>query len=220
MPEINPMAGSTRPHTPTAAWRAISAGNERFVQGKPLHPIQGAERRFELTGGQQPFATIFGCSDSRVAAEVIFDRGLGDLFVIRTAGHVAGPTEIGSLEYGSEILGIPLIIVLGHDSCGAVSSAITAFETGQMPHGFVRDLVERVTPSVNAAYRKGATSADEIEAEHVRATVHLLRQRSRPIAKRIENGSLAIVGLVYKLSDGAAQVLEVAGRIDGLESSE
>lgn len=210
-------ANASRPQTPTEAWTALRDGNRRFVAGGPNHPNQSADRRHELAAGQRPFATFFGCSDSRVAAEVIFDQGLGDLFVIRTAGHVSGPTELGSLEFGAEVLEIPLIVVLGHDSCGAVGAAIEAFESGRMPGGFLRDLVERVTPSVNAASRKGLTTMDEIEAEHVRATVELLEQRSRSIADRVADGRLAIIGLVYKLTEGEARVVNVIGDVGDIE---
>lgn len=205
-----------RPSTPTEAWCELRSGNERFVSGKPKHPNQGADRRHRLAAGQRPFSTLFGCSDSRVAAEVIFDQGLGDMFVVRTAGHVAGPTELGSLEFGAEILEIPLIIVLGHDSCGAVTSTMDAFESGRMPGGFLRDLVERVTPSVNAAMRKGADSVDAIVAEHVKQTVHLIEQRSRVVAERVADGRLAIVGLVYKLAEGNAHVVSMLGHVEGL----
>lgn len=205
-----------RPSTPTEAWSELRSGNERFVSGSPKHPNQGADRRNQLAAGQRPFSTLFGCSDSRVAAEVIFDQGLGDMFVIRTAGHVVGPTELGSLEFGTEILEIPLIIVLGHDSCGAVTSTMEAFESGRMPGGFLRDLVERVTPSVNAAHRKGAENVDDVVAEHVKQTVHLIEQRSRVIAERVADGRLAIIGLVYKLAEGNAHVVSMLGHVQGL----
>src|SRR5690606_41469675 len=108
-----------------------------------LHPSQGAARRAELAVAQNPFAVIFGCSDSRVAAEIIFDQGLGDAFVVRTAGHVLDTTVIGSIEYGIGVLGTPLIVVLGHDHCGAVEAASDALRTCQIPHGFVRWNVDR-----------------------------------------------------------------------------
>ena len=122
-----------RPSSPAQAWAELQAGNERFISGSPLHPNQSIEHRGELASGQKPFATFFGCSDSRVAAEVIFDQGLGDLFVVRTAGHVLGPTALGSLEFGASVLEIPLIVVLGHDSCGAVKAALSAYSDGDMP---------------------------------------------------------------------------------------
>src|SRR6478752_2791844 len=104
--------------TPQAAFEMLLAGNGRFVAGTPQHPNQDAARRAQTAPSQTPFAVLFGCSDSRLAAEIIFDRGLGDLFVVRTAGHVLGPEVLGSIEYGVSVLGAPLVVVLGHDSCG------------------------------------------------------------------------------------------------------
>lgn len=203
-----------RPDTPADAWAALRAGNERFVAGCPRHPNQSVEYRHELTKGQRPFATFFGCSDSRVAAEVIFDQGLGDLFVVRTAGHVVSPTELGSLEFGALVLDIPLIVVLGHDSCGAIKATTAAYDSGAMPPGFLRDLIERVTPSVIASYRRGSTTTDEVEAEHVRQTVQLIRERSRIIAERIDDGRLAILGLTYALAQGRARVVGHLGALN------
>src|SRR6478735_1907906 len=109
--------------TPGDAFDLLMAGNQRFVSGAPEHPNQDATRRTEIAPSQQPFAVVFGCSDSRLAAEIIFDRGLGDLFVVRTAGHVLGAEALGSIEYGVALLDCPLVVVLGHDSCGAVTAA-------------------------------------------------------------------------------------------------
>ena len=110
----------------TEAWRRLADGNERFVDDRPEHPRQDADRRAELASGQQPVAAILGCSDSRVAAEVLFDQGLGDLFVIRNAGQVASASAIASIEYAVAVLGVPLVVVLAHDRCGAVKAAIDA----------------------------------------------------------------------------------------------
>ncbi|MFE5549268.1 carbonic anhydrase, partial [Streptomyces sp. NPDC056534] len=112
--------------SPAVALDALLAGNTRFVSGAPQHPNQDAARRTELAPGQDPFAVILGCSDSRLAAEIIFDQGLGDLFVVRTAGHVLGTEVLGSVEYATSVLGARLVVVLGHDSCGAVAAARAA----------------------------------------------------------------------------------------------
>lgn len=127
------------------AWQRLLDGNERFVTGDSLHPNQNASRRSELVHTQNPFAVIFGCADSRLAAEIIFDVGLGDVFVVRTAGHVIDDAVLGSLEYAVSVLHVPLIVVLGHDNCGAVTAAKEAVETGESPQGHIRDLVERIT---------------------------------------------------------------------------
>ncbi|MDG9702600.1 carbonic anhydrase [Streptomyces sp. DH37] len=197
--------------TPRDAFELLMAGNQRFVAGTPEHPNQDATRRAEIAPSQQPFAVLFGCSDSRLAAEIIFDRGLGDLFVVRTAGHVAGTEVLGSIEFGASVLNAPLVVVLGHDSCGAVAAACSALENGQTPGGFVRDVVERVTPSVLAARAAGREKADEILAEHIEHTVDLLLERSRVLAERVAAGRLGVVGLSYRLADGSAQLVASRG---------
>ncbi|MFI7610524.1 carbonic anhydrase [Nonomuraea terrae] len=197
--------------TSKEAFELLLDGNRRFVAGAPEHPNQDATRRAEIAPGQRPFAVLFGCSDSRLAAEIIFDRGLGDLFVVRTAGHVMGAEVLGSIEYGVDVLDCPLVVVLGHDSCGAVGAACAALEDGIAPAGYVRDVVERVTPSVLAARAAGRVQADEILAEHVRHTVDLLLDRSRVLAGRVGAGRAAVVGLCYRLADGSAQVVAARG---------
>ncbi|MFE2058345.1 carbonic anhydrase [Streptomyces sp. NPDC059446] len=204
-----------QPPTPRDAFELLMAGNQRFVSGSSEHPNQDAARRAETAPSQRPFAVLFGCSDSRLAAEIVFDRGLGDLFVVRTAGHVAGTEVLGSIEFGVSVLDAPLVVVLGHDSCGAVAAACSALEDGQTPGGFVRDVVERVTPSVLAARAAGRETAEEILAEHIEQTVDLLLERSRVLAERVAAGRLGVVGLSYRLADGSARL--VASR--GLEAT-
>jgi carbonic anhydrase len=202
-----------RPSTPAQAWAELAAGNERFVSGNHAHPNQDAATRGELAHGQKPFATVFGCADSRVAAEIIFDQGLGDLFIVRTAGHVVDSGVLGSIEYGVHVLGIPLVGILGHDSCGAVAATVEALDNGPMPGGYLRDLVERVTPSVLAARQAGRVGTDEIEAEHVRQTGLLLLERSRVLAEAVAEGRCAVVGMVYDLADGQARIVGSTGDI-------
>jgi carbonic anhydrase len=197
--------------TPDDAFEQLLAGNRRFVSGTPEHPNQDAARRAETASSQQPFAVLFGCSDSRLAAEIIFDRGLGDLFVVRNAGHVVSPDVLGSIEYGVDLLDCPLVIVLGHDSCGAVGAACGVLDSGKAPGGYVRDLVERVTPSVLSARAAGRAEPEEIIAEHVRITTDLLLDRSRVIAGNIAAGRTAVVGLRYQLADGRAQFVAAHG---------
>ncbi|NLU69075.1 carbonic anhydrase [Streptomyces sp. HNM0574] len=199
------------PQSPSEAFELLLSGNQRFVAGTPDHPNQDAARRAETAPSQAPFAVLFGCSDSRLAAEIIFDRGLGDLFVVRTAGHVAGPEVLGSIEYSVTVLNTPLVIVLGHDSCGAVAATRAALADGGTPGGFVRDVVERVTPSVLSARAAGLTGDDDIIAEHIRQTVDLLMDRSRVLAERVAAGQTAVVGLSYRLADGSARLVSSRG---------
>jgi carbonic anhydrase len=199
--------------TPALAWRRLREGNERFVNGESSHPNQDASRRSSLVENQHPFAVIFGCSDSRLAAEIIFDVGLGDVFVVRTAGQVIDDAVLGSLEYSIGVLGVPLIVVLGHDSCGAVSATKSAVETGQMPVGFIRDLVERITPSVLTSLRNDKTEVNDMVVEHVKQTSHRLVDSSRVISDAIENGRAAVIGLSYNLADGRADLVSGVGEL-------
>ncbi|TWS20532.1 carbonic anhydrase [Tsukamurella asaccharolytica] len=199
--------------TPPGAWRALRDGNRRFVEGVPAHPNQGASRVAELAAGQQPTAVLFGCGDSRVAAEVIFDQGLGDMFVVRTAGHIIDAAVLGSIEYAIEVLKVPLIAILGHDSCGAVAATVNSIDTGTMPPGYIRDIVERLTPSVLAGRREGLTDVNDITAQHVMETGRLLRERSRIIAQGVDEGRVAIVGLTYELAEGKVHLRSAVGDI-------
>jgi carbonic anhydrase len=206
---------SPRPTTPAEAWTALRAGNDRFVRGEMQHPSQSIDRRAELSLSQHPFAVLFGCSDSRVAAEIIFDQGLGDLFVVRTAGHVLDTTVIGSIEYGVEVLGAPLVVVLGHDSCGAVAAATAALNDGELPRGFVRAVVDRVIPSIVNLARSTDEPIDPaaLGHEHVRHTVQMLQGYSVSLAEAVAEGRCAIVGLEYTLADGRVALTESVGDV-------
>ncbi len=156
---------------------------------------------------------VFGCADSRVAAELIFDQGLGDMFVVRTAGQAIDSAVLGSIEFAVTVLGVPLIVVLGHDSCGAVKAALSAIQDGAIPGGFVRDVVERVAPSILMGRRDGLSRVDEFEDRHVRETVAQLTSRSTAIAERVAAGTLAVAGVGYHLADGRAVLLDHVGDI-------
>lgn len=203
--------------SPAQAWSALRSGNARFMKGDVAHPDQDAARRAELSHSQHPFAVIFGCSDSRVAAEIIFDQGLGDTFVVRTAGHVLDTTIIGSIEYGVDILGTPLVVVLGHDNCGAVAAAVHTLTTGEQATGFVRAVVDRVIPSIVNITSNGSSLAnldpDTLRREHVRHTVEMLHAYSAGLRTAIEEGRTAIVGVEYALADGQARLVDVVGNV-------
>jgi carbonic anhydrase len=191
----------------------LLAGNQRFVEGHRAHPNQDAHRRAQVAQGQTPFALIFGCSDSRVAAEIIFDRGLGDLFVVRTAGHIIDNGVLGSIEFGVDLLEIPLVVVLGHDGCGAVKATMEAQATGRMPSGYVRHVVELVMLSVLTARRAGVVSVNDVVAAHAQDTALLLPERSKAIADRIADGSCAVVAMEYTLTEGKARLLSTLGDV-------
>jgi len=168
-----------------------------------VHPHQDAERRAELVTSQRPFAVVFGCSDSRLAAEIIFDRGLGDLFVVRTAGHIVGPEVLASIEYGVGVLGAPLLVVLGHDSCGAVRAAHDAVSGVADPPPGLRAIVERIRPSLQST---PGDDLDAVGATHVRLTVDALRS-SEGIAAEVALGRCGVVGMTYRLARGRVSVV-------------
>jgi len=199
--------------TPAQAWEALQSGNKRFIGGNPDHPRQDVERREELANTQHPVAAIFGCSDSRLAAEIIFDLGLGDAFVIRNAGQVISGSVLGSLEYAVDILQVPLILVLGHDECGAVRAAIdsqAADATPLPPH--IANLIAPIIPAVHrvTGTQEGATvdpatvESREVGREHLRDTVAEMLESSEMISAAVADGNLAIVGANYRLLEGRA----------------
>jgi carbonic anhydrase len=199
--------------TPLAVWTEMQEGNARFVAGEPRHPRQDVDRRHELAAAQAPRAALFGCSDSRLAAEIIFDEGLGDLFVVRNAGQVISDSVVGSLEYAVAVLGVPLIVVLGHDACGAVRAAIesTGADAPALPAHIWR-LIAPIVPAVRRVQRElvaeggVATEVDpeHVGREHLRDTVAELLHSSELISDAVAAGTLAIVGANYRLSEGTA----------------
>lgn len=192
--------------TPAKAWQEMVRGNERFVRGEPLHPRQDVERRAELATGQAPHAALFGCSDSRLSAEIIFDKGIGDLFVVRNAGQIISESVLGSLEYAVGILHVPLIVVLGHDECGAVLAAIASTKPDAVqlpPH--IASLVSKIVPAVHRVADRGDdVDSSEVGREHLRDTISELIESSELISDAIAAGTLAIVGANYRLLEGTA----------------
>jgi carbonic anhydrase len=201
--------------SPTAAWHALVDGNHRFVGGTPAHPRQDIDRRETVADAQRPFAALFGCADSRLSAEIIFDVGLGDLFVVRNAGQVIAETILGSLEYSVEVLGVPLILVLGHDECGAIRATIDATEGKLNSKGeFIHNLVERIRPTVLAANAAGKHNIDDVTELHVQDTINELLTRSTLIADAVKIGKLAVVGANYKLALGEIHPIVIVGDIE------
>jgi carbonic anhydrase len=210
--EFQRLNNTIRPETPSEAWTVMLEGNQRFVTDSPLHLRQDFGLRQELAKEQKPYAALFGCSDSRLSAEIIFDVSLGDLFVVRNAGQVIAETILGSLEYAVEVLGVPLILVLGHDECGAIRTTMDSVEGNLVPSGeFIHNLVQRISPTVLAAKANGLHQIDEIADLHVRDTINELIARSSLIAERIESGKLAVVGANYKLTLGEIHEIVVIG---------
>lgn len=193
--------------TPIEAWGAMRDGNHRFMAQDVDHPHQDKTRRDLLTTGQRPHAAVLACSDSRVPVEIVFDQGLGDVFVIRTAGEITDLSVLASLEFAVDALDVPLVVVLGHESCGAVAAAQTALNTGELPDGFQRVLVEKVTPSLLAARKNGLTETPDFEKQHVTEIAHHIMDRSPEIQQRVQDGRCAVMGMRYRLADGLAEPL-------------
>ncbi len=205
---------NARPETPAEAWEALLAGNRRFVTDTREHPNQDVDRRNALAAAQVPFAALFGCADSRLSAEIIFDVGLGDLFVVRNAGQVIAETILGSLEYAVEVLKVPLILVLGHDECGAVRAAINATEGTLAAKGqFIQHIVAAIQPTVTNANAIGRGDIDSVTELHIQDTINDIVSRSKVIAEAVSAGKLAIVGANYKLSGGEVHPLQVVGNV-------
>ncbi|WCZ35896.1 carbonic anhydrase [Corynebacterium heidelbergense] len=210
--------------TPVEALTAMLEGNRRFVAEELTRPNQDPHYRRTLAEGQSPHAVVLACSDSRVPVELVFDQGLGDVFVIRTAGHITDLSVLASLEFAVDGLDVPLVVILGHEGCGAVGAAQRALEHGELPDGFQRVLVEKVTPSLLSARANGLESVIDFERNHVREIAHHIVDRSPQISRRVNNGSCAVVGLRYCLTDGHAEPLITFGlqalpRIPGVEGA-
>ncbi len=195
--------------TPKQAWQSMLEGNENFVAGTPRHPNQDGARRAEVAVAQTPMAALFGCADSRLAAEIIFDKGLGDLFVVRNAGQVISESAIGSLEYAVELLNVPLIVILAHDECGAVRAAIdgSALDAQPLPVHIWR-LIAPIVPAARLVLAEtGGSSIADIDPElvgreHLRQTVAALLHSSELISEAVAEGRLGIVGANYRLGEG------------------
>ncbi len=194
------------PLTADAALAKLKLGNMRFVASKPIHPHQGSARRIKLSAGQHPFAAILSCADSRVPPELLFDEGLGDLFVVRIAGNVVDDAIIGSLEYGAHHLEIPLLVVLGHASCGAVTAAVNGGEV----EDHVKSLIAAIHPAVEKARpMSGDLTANAISV-NVEQSVDLLARSTPTLAARIAEHKLKVVGAIYDLATGKVTWLKPA----------
>lgn len=187
-----------QPISPNAALERLLEGNRRFVEGKRQNPNQSRLRLQETAVAQYPFASILGCADSRVPAEIVFDQGLGDLFVVRVAGNVASQTAIGSLEFATAVLGSQMIIVLGHSRCGAVQAAI---KDEPLP-GRIGVFVEEIKPAVERVRLKTGDLEENATIANVQHQVEELQQASTILAKLIKEGKLKIVGGRYDLASG------------------
>lgn len=188
--------------TPDQALQMLTEGNRRFVTRKRKNPNQGAGRLTEVAKGQNPFAAILGCADSRVPAEIVFDQGLGDLFVCRIAGNVATPEEIGSLEFGSLVLGAKVIMVLGHERCGAVDATIKG---AQVP-GQIGSLLDAIKPAVEKSKDQRGDRLENATKANILGQAEKLKL-SPVMSELIREGKLKVVGAYYDLDTGAVTMV-------------
>jgi len=206
-----------RPETAEQALEMLKQGNARFVENVQ-NPQSTLLASNALTHVHEPFAIILGCSDARVPAEIVFDQGLGDLFVIRVAGNVVAPSQIGSVEFAAEKFGTKLVVVLGHSHCGAVTACVeTLINPDQQFSPNLRSIVDRIRPSVYNLHEIYTANGQDIDAQelinrgikaNVRMSVTQLKHGSRILEDAVNNGSLIIVGAVYDLDTGKVTFIE------------
>jgi carbonic anhydrase len=198
--------GPTTRYTPTDALDLLMAGNVRYSSGMPEHRNTGIDRIAETATGQSPFAIVLACADSRVPAELVFDRGVGDIFVVRVAGNTSGAFQAGSIEYAVEHLGTPLIVVMGHTSCGAVGAAASGAEV----HGNIGAILAPIAPAIQEA-KAAAPDASPTEVAGLAVRYNVMRSMndlilsSPAIASGVQGGSVRMVGAVYDLSTGRVE---------------
>jgi carbonic anhydrase len=202
--------------TAREALERLREGNRRFVASIGNHATMPSIRRVDLQSQQQPFAIVLGCSDSRVPAEIVFDQGLGDLFVIRVAGNIVAPSQIGSVEFAASRFGTPLVVVLGHTQCGAILATIEELQqTGGHQSRNLRSIVDRVRPSVEILLqtelrRDPAALVHHAVRANVIASVNHLRHGSALLEQLIARGELSVVGAEYSLETGFVEFFESA----------
>jgi len=192
--------------TPDEALNSLMAGNARYVNRSPIHPNQSAERQAEVAQSQRPWAAIMGCIDSRVPPELIFDQGLGDLYVTRTAGQVIDNVALGSLEYSVKT-GAKLIMVLGHTNCGAVNATIQTIQTNGHADGQIEAIVEAIKPAVISAQSQPGDLLDNSTRANVALEIQYVKSSSQIISNALNQNAIKIVGAINNLATGAVTLL-------------
>jgi carbonic anhydrase len=190
---------------PAEAISKLKEGNGRYTSGNLEHPGQTTERRAELAKDQHPFAVILSCSDSRVPPEIVFDQGLGDLFVVRVAGNVIDDHGLGSIEYAVDHLGARLIVVLGHQSCGAVKAAKETIAAKGKAPGHIQSLVTAIKPVVEATAKDDLDTTVKANVKHV---VKALRSSTPILKAKVDSGEVQVIGGYYSLDTGAVSLLD------------
>lgn len=200
------------PRDPKLVWEGLLEGNRRFAEGTPIRPNQSVSRREELTLGQSPRAAVITCGDSRVPVELLFDVGLGDIFTVRTAGEVVDSAVLASLEFAVAGLGVEVLVVLGHESCGAVrATAEVVLNGAEVPVGHQRTIVEQIAPSILESKTKGGHTDADFERAHAQAVLAKIVQISPVIADAIAAGKTAAIAARYRLADGMVELVSSEG---------
>ncbi|MEG4857920.1 carbonic anhydrase [Microcoleus sp. K1-B6] len=189
--------------TPNNALKKLMEGNQRYIEQKRTFPDQTRSRVVEVAQGQHPFATILACSDSRVAPEIIFDQGLGDLFDIRVAGNFLDDVVLGNIEYATLELGVPLLVILGHERCGAVKAALD----GKAVPGHISTLVAAIKPAVDSTKGQTGDAWDNAVRANVKMNVNNLQSSSPILAEAVKAGKLKVVGARYDLDSGKVEII-------------
>ena len=190
---------------PSKEWQRLMEGNARFVAGKTEHPRQNAARRTETAAGQKPFAIVVGCADSRTSPELLFDQGIGDLFVVRLAGNVVDDAALGSVEFAVAQLGARLIVVLGHEKCGAVSAAVDAVKGAPAAPGHIGSIVEAIKPAAASVSGEAGDPVENAMKANIRKVAERLQKASPVLAPYVKSGELRVIGARYDLEDGKVQ---------------
>ncbi|MBP2494061.1 carbonic anhydrase [Methylobacterium sp. PvP062] len=194
--------------SPTDALKMMKEGNENFRNEAPSLAANGRERRLELARGQAPFCVLVGCSDSRVSPEILFGRGLGELFIVRNAGNTVDTAALGSIEYAVGVLGVPLVVVLGHQSCGAVAAAVDVVEKNATFPGVIGEMVQPIVPAVLEAKAQGGDLLEASVRSNARRVAKRLTTQSLVITGALNQGKVKVVGARYGLSDGHIEWME------------
>ncbi len=194
--------GTKTTMTPDQALATLKEGNEKFITDAPYRQANDRDRRLEIARGQTPFAVLVSCSDSRVPPELLFGRGLGELFIVRNAGNTVDTTALGSIEYAVAELGVPLVVVMGHEKCGAVDAAVKVVKENATFPGAIGQMVEPIIPAVIRAQAQKGELLDNAVRENVRRTTERLRTAVTLLHEPIKGGKLRIVGARYDLDDG------------------
>ncbi len=188
--------------TPDQALATLKEGNEKFITDAPYRQANDRDRRLEIARGQTPFAVLVSCSDSRVPPELLFGRGLGELFIVRNAGNTVDTTALGSIEYAVAELGVPLVVVMGHEKCGAVDAAVKVVKENATFPGAIGQMIEPIVPAVLRAQAQPGDLLDNAIRENVRRTVNRLRTSEALLQEPLRSGKLKIVGARYDLDNG------------------